>query len=258
VEFSLFGWNPHISHFFQCIALCARCSAAVSGATCCIFGAEYFTAILIGTLLYAVHPIHTEVVASLKNRDELLVLVFTLLSARTLLSASKINASSIAAVSFFFLLALMSKISALPFLASIPMMLYWKQRNTKSALLVFGVLGSVAAVYYTTIISLLPGFARPYEFVESPFPYLNDWSLNLGTAFYTLLLHLKLLVFPFPLRFYYGYGLVESAIVLFACGRFFLLYIVYQAFGCCMFIFFAKNPFISFFLLFLPRANLAV
>jgi hypothetical protein len=188
-----------------------------------------------------VHPIHTEVVASLKNRDELLVLVFTLLSARTLFCFSKYNVCAIYCTQqFFVLLALMSKISALPFLASIPMMLYWKQRNTKSALLVFGVLGLVAAVYYTTIISLLPGFARPYEFVETPFPYLNDWSLKLGTAFYTLLLHLKLLVFPFPLRFYYGYGLVELHPRSLRFGRWYLLHCIYPL-PLLHFIFFAKT-----------------
>jgi tetratricopeptide (TPR) repeat protein len=247
VEYSFFGWNPHISHFIN-VLLYAIGVVLLFQVLMLIFGAEYFTTILIGTLVYAVHPIHTEVVASLKNRDELLVLVFTLFTARTLLSASKINASSLGSVSFFFLLALMSKISALPFFASIPMMLYWKQRNTKSALLVFGVLGLVAAVYYTSIISLLPGFARPYEFVETPFPYLNDWSLKLGTAFYTLLLHLKLLVFPFPLRFYYGYGLVELQ-------SFFTLWpmvsvMLYISIAAAAFYFFRKNPFISFFLFF--------
>lgn len=247
IEYSLFGWNPHISHFFN-ILLYALGVVLLLQVLLLLFGAEYFTAIFIGTLLYAVHPIHTEVVASLKNRDELLVLVFSLLSARTFLLSKTITTPSIALGSLFFLLALMSKISALPFLVSIPMMLYWKQRNTKLVWFVFGVLSIVTAVYYATIIGLLPGFDRPYEFVETPFPYLPDWSLKWGTALYTLLINLKLLVFPFPLRFYYGYGLINLH-PLFSLWPILSAVLYSSMIGAAVY-FFRKKPFVSFFLLF--------
>lgn len=247
LEYSFFGWNPHVSHLVN-ILIYATGVVLLFQVLLLIFGVEFFTTLLIGTLIYAVHPIHTEVVASLKNRDELLVLLFVLLSARVLLKSQVINAKTIGIGSFFFLLALMSKISAMPFLASIPMMLYWKNRNPKPALIVFGVLGFVTAVYYTTIINLLPGFARPYDYVETPFPYLNDLSLKLGTAFYTLLLNLKLLVFPFPLRFYYGYGLVELQPLFSLWAMLAVILYVFIA-GAALF-FFRKKPFISFFLFF--------
>ncbi len=43
---------------------------------------------LIATLLFVVHPVHTEVVANIKSRDEILSLLFTLFSLSFLLKAS--------------------------------------------------------------------------------------------------------------------------------------------------------------------------
>ncbi|MEZ4889875.1 MAG: glycosyltransferase family 39 protein [Crocinitomicaceae bacterium] len=64
----------------------------------------------VATLLFTVHPIHTEVVASLKNRDELLAFLFVIwagLCAFKYLEKEKI--SSLIAVFVLFALAMLSK-----------------------------------------------------------------------------------------------------------------------------------------------------
>jgi len=247
IEYGLFGWNPHISHLLN-ILLYGLGVVLLFQVLMLVFGAEYFSAILVGTMIYAVHPIHTEVVASLKNRDEIFVLIFALLSARVFLSAKSIRPNTLLLGGVCFLLALMSKISALPFLVSIPLLVFWKNRQPKTALLIFAVLGLLTAFYFATIISLLPGFARPYDYVETPFPYLSSWSLQLGTAFYTLLIHLKLLIFPFPLRFYYGYGLVELHPLLSIWPI--ISVVAYVCLTIGAFYLFRKKPFVSFVLFF--------
>lgn len=214
LEYALFKWNPHISHFIN-IALYALSCVLLLQVMLAVFGFENFRWILIGTLLYAAHPIHTEVVASLKNREEIFVLLFTLLATQQFLKfTDKANYKYWVFGLLLFLLALLSKISALPFVASIPLLLFYSQqrksvksiwRNTAIAGVALVVL---SGVYYTVVISSLPGFARPYEYVETPIPYLNNVSDKFGIAFLSLWWYIKLLFIPYPLSYYYGISYV--------------------------------------------------
>lgn len=75
----------------------------------------------IATLLFAVHPIHTEVVASLKNRDEILAFLFVIwaaLSAHKFLEKGKFI--SLISILVLFSLAMLSKKSVYPMAIIIP------------------------------------------------------------------------------------------------------------------------------------------
>ncbi len=209
LEYTLWGWRPGISHFIN-ILLFAFAGCVLFNVLLETFSAKYFQVLFIGVLIYMVHPVHTEVVASLKNRDEIFVLLFSFLSARFFLKYADSQTVKFFGIGLLmFLLALFSKISCLPFIASIPLLLYFKNKNVKTAALAFVGLAVLAAAYYFVVIHSLPGFARPYDYVETPLPYLQDMSLKLGTAFYSLAWYLRLLVVPYPLSFYYGYQYVE-------------------------------------------------
>ena len=68
------------------------------------------------TLLFSAFTAHTEVVCSIKNRDELLGLIFSLLAARyALLAARSDKWWLVLAVPFFYLLAILSKLTYLGF-----------------------------------------------------------------------------------------------------------------------------------------------
>ncbi|MBN8703450.1 MAG: tetratricopeptide repeat protein [Bacteroidetes bacterium] len=80
IEVQLFGLNPHVSHFFNIVFY---------GITCVFvflfllkLTNEKFTPLmaLTGALLFTFHPIHTEVVANIKSRDELLSFMFGVIS----------------------------------------------------------------------------------------------------------------------------------------------------------------------------------
>ncbi len=88
LEHQLFGESPHISHSVNVLLYALLCL--------CIF---YFLQALdpargptwafLVAVIFAVHPIHTEVVASIKNRDELLSLLFAVLSLWSVLQLKK-------------------------------------------------------------------------------------------------------------------------------------------------------------------------
>lgn len=102
VEVQTFGNDPRVHHavnialYAACVALCflllvALLSPAATAAT----GAAATPnpprppprlVALVAALLFAVHPIHTEVVANIKSRDELLCLFFILLALRLLVA----------------------------------------------------------------------------------------------------------------------------------------------------------------------------
>lgn len=88
LEHQLFGESPHISHsinvlLYALVCFCVFCFILaldpVRGPTLAFLVAVIFT----------VHPIHTEVVASIKNRDELLSLLFAVLSLWSVLQLKK-------------------------------------------------------------------------------------------------------------------------------------------------------------------------
>ena len=77
IEHQVFGLNPMLSHlvnlFFYLIIGLLIFYFLVSS-----FTSQHWSIHLIITLLFLAHPIHTEVVASLKNREELLSFMFGL------------------------------------------------------------------------------------------------------------------------------------------------------------------------------------
>jgi len=76
IEVSLFGVNPHVSHFIN-LLLYALLAFVMLLWLKRIF-AEKVSILFVWAvlLLWMFHPIHTEVVASLKNREEILYLLF--------------------------------------------------------------------------------------------------------------------------------------------------------------------------------------
>ena len=79
IEHSLFGDKPFVSHLIN-LFLYALCCVLLFKVMKVI--SVSFTPLLsfFVTLLFAAHTSHTEVVASIKNRDEILGLIFCLLS----------------------------------------------------------------------------------------------------------------------------------------------------------------------------------
>ncbi|HPD54336.1 MAG TPA: hypothetical protein PLI08_10355, partial [Bacteroidia bacterium] len=85
IEHSLFGEDPHIRHFFNVLIYCLTLILMLALLRKHVFPDQPDVAFL-ATLLFAIHPVHSEVVANIKSRNELLPLLFYLL---TLLYAAR-------------------------------------------------------------------------------------------------------------------------------------------------------------------------
>lgn len=96
---------------------------------CRIFNKIDLRFFLFAVLLFIVHPIHTEVVANIKSRDELFSLLFFLLCCRQLYILPGNGKKRMILSSVFFLLALLSKEGAIVFLPVIFLIDYMNKRN---------------------------------------------------------------------------------------------------------------------------------
>lgn len=122
IEHAIFGESAAIGHGFQLFLY------LISGLILFLLLKKSFPGIpmpwyFISIALFLIHPIHIEVVASLKNRDEILALLFGASSILVLFHAEKIPIifrSIIAGL--LFLLALWAKKSALPLVFFIPIL----------------------------------------------------------------------------------------------------------------------------------------
>jgi len=79
-EFLIFGRNPHVSHAVNVILYSITCVLLFY--LLLLFGpdASAFRVSIMAGLLFTLHMVHTEAVASIKNRDELLSLFFSLIA----------------------------------------------------------------------------------------------------------------------------------------------------------------------------------
>ncbi len=120
LEHELFGESPMVSHLVN-LLLYALTIIVLFLVLQALLNTQGLMFVILTSLLFAAHPIHTEVVASIKNRDELLVLFFGLLS---LWSAIKFidrkNFLFLLPYVGLFLLAMLSKRSALALAIIIP------------------------------------------------------------------------------------------------------------------------------------------
>jgi tetratricopeptide (TPR) repeat protein len=210
-EYALFGNNPHMSHlfnvlfYFMSLLLMLKIFRHLWKDKQPLF-------VLVVILLFMAHPLHTEVVSSLKNRDELLCFLFALGSLALFIKYLNTNTWYYFALAMLaFLIALFSKVSAIIFIAIIPMtMLFFKKANWRKILFIFLSLTLVFVLSRIYQKFGLPDNNRPKLFVENPLLEMTIWE-RIPTAFYIALFYLKMLIIPHPMRFYYGYNMIEVA-----------------------------------------------
>lgn len=132
IEHQFFGESPPISHFINILIYIALCLILFVTFSKLFSGYNYLLP-LFATFLFVAHPLHTEAVASIKNRDELLSFAGGISALYfALLFAEKRKIAHYILFVFFIVFALLSKKSILPFVIIIPLtIIFFRQINTK-------------------------------------------------------------------------------------------------------------------------------
>ena len=162
------------------------------------------------TMLFMAHPVHTEVVASLKNRDEMLAFICGLASLWFMLDYAekhKIRYVFFSLIAFF--IGYLSKSSIFPYLILIPLVLYFFTDFPPKKMIPYVVILLILMIIAQFGPRLfLPQMQRTTGFIENPLFFEDSLWIRLGTGFTSLLFYLRILIYPYPLVYYYGYDMI--------------------------------------------------
>ncbi|NQV01840.1 MAG: tetratricopeptide repeat protein [Bacteroidia bacterium] len=208
VERGLLGeFNPGFSHFLN-ILFYALTGMLIFVVLLKLFkplkNESWYLAIpFVTVLLFIVHPLHTEVVANIKGRDEIFALMFSFLALYFILKFVDSGKKGNLIWSFCSLfLGLLSKENAILFVVIIPLTLYFFRDHPLRKYLLPVASLAVAALLFLWIRYLVLGYINSpllaNEILNNPFLGATI-SQKAGTILYTFLIYFKLLVFPYPL-----------------------------------------------------------
>ncbi|MGB0806160.1 MAG: tetratricopeptide repeat protein [Salibacteraceae bacterium] len=214
IEWEFFGEKPGISHFINALLY------GFTGWVLFVILLELFptrkedvwkSVAFLSTVIFLSHPLHVEVVANIKSRDEILSLLFGLWSLKFVLDYSKsTNTKELIKASALLFLSLLSKETTIAFVAMGPLMLYFFEKGNRSTWIAAFVSLFLAGLLYTVIrFGVLGSVDTPMvtELMNNPFLNATEGE-RLATIFLILTAYVKLLFLPFPLTHdYYPYHL---------------------------------------------------
>jgi protein O-mannosyl-transferase len=165
------------------------------------------------SLLFLSHPIHSEVVANIKSRDEIFCFLFLISTLITLYYYLLKGEKALYAISiFFYFIALLSKENALPFLAIIPLFLYYFTDRKLKNILPLTVPYFIAAISFLILRQIVVQATLPViEPLYNSLLAIQSPSHRISTALLIIGKYLRLLVFPHPLVWDYSYNQIPEA-----------------------------------------------
>jgi len=220
IEYHFFGENAHPYHFIN--ILLYGITAIILFLTLKEFFPRNHLLAFLATLLFIAHPIHTEVVANIKSRDEIVSFLFLCLMLYFLFRFVKTEKKKFI---FFGVLcyftALLSKENGITFIAIIPLALFFfAGKNIKQSLMLtipFLVTAGIYLAMRTHYVGMI-GDRESNDVTDNPFLHLNFPSLpttipfieKFATICWILLKYLFLLIFPHPLTSDYGFNQIPA------------------------------------------------
>ena len=165
-------------------------------------------------LLFLIHPVHSEVVNNIKCRDELFVMIFGLFGTFSFLKYVDSDYKKwihLVLGILVLMLSILSKKVGITFIVLIPLILYFF-RNVK--IRKFAVLFSLMLIGFFVFfllkkIAVSDGVVREVMFFENPLYFAESNLERIPMFFYSIMYYLKMMIFPAPLVYYYGYDQIE-------------------------------------------------
>lgn len=163
-------------------------------------------------ILFTIHPLHTEVVANVKSRDELLSIIFIALTFLKAYSYYNFKVmKDLIWGCFYFFLALLSKEYAITLLIMIPLFIYIfnKASWSKCIQLLLPFLLPFA-LYMLLRMGATGSAAEGADKDIMNYPYLYATAIEkLATEFWVLLKYLQLLICPYPMCADYSFNQIK-------------------------------------------------
>ncbi|MES2704452.1 MAG: tetratricopeptide repeat protein [Bacteroidota bacterium] len=203
IEHQLFGENPAVGHFFN-ILLFAGCVIALFVFLNKLFDGKRIAFAFVAALFFALHPIHTEVVANIKSRDELLCFFFAFLSLNVFINYMRDGKIlQLILGSFYLYLAFISKETVITFVGIIPLVFFFYRNESKQRAIMITAGTIVAAGIF---LGLREGILNEYH-ANAPYEvkFLDNFlagthgATRLATAILLMGEYFKLMFIPYPI-----------------------------------------------------------
>jgi len=208
VEWQIAPENPAIGHWVNVLLYALTAGVLFLFLTNLLKDDWLFA--FIATLIYVVHPIHTEVVANIKSRDEVLCFLFLALSFNCFLKfLDRAKPVYALGVLFYFILSLLSKESSVTAIVIFPLIAYFFRQQTIGRSIKLSWSPAIAiAVYLTLRFVVLKGISNFNEILPINNSIVNsqNYLQQLATAVLIAGKYLYLLIIPYPLSFDYSYN----------------------------------------------------
>lgn len=220
VEYQIFGENATPYHLINILLY------GISAVILFLMLKEFFPRnhllAFLATLLFIAHPIHTEVVANIKSRDEIVSFLFLCLMLLFLFMFLRTEKKKFILFSILcYFTALLSKESGITFIAIIPLALFcFAGKKLKQSFLLtipFLVVAGIYLAIRTSLVGMI-GDREANDVTDNPFLQLNFPALptplpfieKFATVCWILLKYLLLLIFPHPLTSDYGFNQIPA------------------------------------------------
>jgi len=210
IEIEFFGNAPHVSHFNN-VLIFALSAVFLFLVLQQIFGNYNKWLPLVVSLLFIAHPIHTEVVANIKSRDELLSFLNLFIALFFVLRHIKTKKwGYLPAVFLFSFLGMLSKETALTGLVLVPVFYYIFDSQTIVKSIVKGFPTLLAIFFFFVQKKIALGTLEasiPIDIINYPYipPHAAE-AAKFSMAFYFFGFGLSLLALPIALRYDYSYN----------------------------------------------------
>jgi protein O-mannosyl-transferase len=253
-EYSVIGLNPHVRHFINML-LYALAGLFVFLLVKRLFPGNPVLLPLSIACLFIAHPVHTEVVANIKGRDDLLAFLLGIMASFYIMEyISTRQLRFLIFGSGSFLLALLSKESSVMFLFIIPVMIFFFTKPARSALLTVSVLLVVITVsWFAWRTHVIHSMTNPVD--NGIFSSFNNSVLSatgffsrLATGLYLQFLYVLKLILPLTLTHDYSFNQIPAVPAISLKSLMSLLLI--SALLCLVVICYKKQRIISFGILF--------
>ncbi|HNB80960.1 MAG TPA: hypothetical protein PLP34_01405 [Chitinophagaceae bacterium] len=208
IEHEFFGNNPHVSHVVNVLLYSATALVLSLFLQRLFRNLHPFIPFAIA-LLFICHPVHTEVVANIKSRDELMSFLGVVGVLFLMLKYDETNQKSfLYAGLIVFYLALLSKETAIPVMLLLPGCFYFfRQKSIMQSIVKTLPLAGILVLFYIqkhAVIGEVPDFSfdelNNYPYTEAKF-----------TSSMSIFFHcVKVLLFPLRLVYDYSYNAIPA------------------------------------------------
>ena len=212
IESLFFGeLNPAISHAINCVLYFLVCISGLQLFKLLFADSKNNFLVFLGVLLFCVHPINTEVVSSIKCRDNLLSMLFGILSSVYYLKFLKNNKPfyTLFIAFIFSLFAVFSKLDGFGFTIFNLFLVLFYNTNRK-------LINIIIVICFTVLVINIRFFVSDYftnnnlsgliTFTENPLSLVFTTSNRIIAGINTIYFYFTKFIYTSSSKYYYGYN----------------------------------------------------